>query len=87
MTLQEVTDMHIVILLLIGLIAGWLAGVIWKGKGFGLIGNLAVGVIGSFIGGFMIRFLGFIPQGMIASIITAVIGALVLLWIINQIKK
>lgn len=74
-------------LIIIGLIAGWLAGVIWKGKGFGLVGNLVVGVVGSFLGGMMVRFFGFVPHGTISSIITAVIGALVLLWIINQIKK
>ncbi len=79
--------MGLVALLIIGLVAGWLAGLIWKGQGFGLVGNLVVGVLGSFLGGLMVRFLGFMPQGTIASIITAVIGALALLWIINQIKK
>ncbi len=79
--------MSLIAFLIIGLIAGWLAGVIWKGQGFGMVGNLVVGVVGAFLGGFMIRFLGFMPQGIIASIITAVIGALVLLWIIQQIKK
>ncbi|MCX7678305.1 MAG: GlsB/YeaQ/YmgE family stress response membrane protein [Spirochaetes bacterium] len=74
-------------LLIIGLVAGWLAGVMWKGRGFGIVGNIVVGIIGSFIGGVMVRFVGFIPQGTIASIVTAVIGALALLWIINQIKK
>lgn len=73
--------------IIIGIIAGWLAGVIWKGKGFGFVGNLVIGVIGSLIGGVLARFVGFIPQGTIASIITAIIGALILLWLTNQIKK
>lgn len=79
--------MSLLALLIIGLIAGWLAGVIWKGQGFGFVGNLVVGIAGSFLGGLIVRFIGFWPQGTISLIITAVIGALVLLWLINQIKK
>lgn len=73
--------------LIVGLIAGWLAGLIWKGGGFGLIGNLVIGVVGAFIGGIIFKVLGFAHYGIIASIITAVVGALVLLWVINKIKK
>jgi uncharacterized membrane protein YeaQ/YmgE (transglycosylase-associated protein family) len=73
--------------LIVGLVSGWIAGMIWKGGGFGLVGNLVVGVVGAFIGGFVFSFLGFSQYGMIGSIITAVIGALILLWVINKIKK
>ena len=76
-----------IIFLIIGLIAGWLAGVIWKGGGFGLVGNLGVGVLGAFIGGFLLRIIGFSYHGFISSIIAALLGALVLLWIIYQVKK
>lgn len=69
-----------------GLIAGYLAGIIWKGRGFGLIGNLVVGVAGSFIGGFLLRLIGFSIHGIIAQIIAALIGAIILLWIINKIR-
>ena len=50
--------MNIVLFLVIGLVAGWLAGQIMKGKGFGLVGNLVVGVIGAFLGGFPLRACG-----------------------------
>ena len=49
--------MNIILFLLIGLVAGWLAGKIMKGKGFGLVGNLIVGVVGAFIGGFIFNAL------------------------------
>ena len=52
--------MNIILFLLIGLVAGWLAGKIMKGKGFGLVGNLVVGVVGAFIGGFVFNALDLI---------------------------
>jgi uncharacterized membrane protein YeaQ/YmgE (transglycosylase-associated protein family) len=79
--------MHILYFLLVGLVAGWLAGQIMKGKGFGLGGNLIVGCIGAFIGGFLFRLLGIFTHGLIGSIIAALAGALVLLWLINLIMK
>jgi uncharacterized membrane protein YeaQ/YmgE (transglycosylase-associated protein family) len=79
--------MHIIIFLFIGMLAGWLAGKIMKGKGFGLIGNLIVGVIGALLVGFLFRVLGISTAGFIGSIAMAVIGALVLLYLIGFIKK
>ena len=73
--------------LIIGLIAGWLAGVIMKGKGAGLIVNLVVGVIGAFLGGFLFQFVGLSAHGFIGSLITATVGAVVLLFIVGLIKK
>ena len=55
--------MHILYFLLIGLIAGWLVGQIMKGKGFRLAGNVIVGCIGAFIGGFLFDLLGIFPMG------------------------
>lgn len=78
--------MNIIVLLLIGLAAGYLAGIIWKGHGFGLIGNLIVGIAGSFIGGFLLKFIGFSIHGLVAEIVSAIIGAIILLWIINKIR-
>lgn len=77
----------LVMFLLVGLVAGWLAGQIMKGKGFGLIGNLIVGVIGAFIGGFVFDFVGIAAYGMIGSIIAALVGAMILLWVIGLVKK
>ncbi len=50
--------MDLLLFLLVGLVAGWLAGQIMKGKGFGLVGNLVIGVIGAFIGRYVFRLLG-----------------------------
>jgi uncharacterized membrane protein YeaQ/YmgE (transglycosylase-associated protein family) len=79
--------MHILYFLLIGLIAGWLAGQIMKGKGFGLAGNLLVGCIGAFVGGFLFSLLGISAHGLIGSLAAALAGALVLLWVISLVKK
>lgn len=73
--------------LLIGLLAGWLAGVIMKGKGFGLLGNLAVGVVGAILGGFLFGLLGIVAVGFIGSLISALVGAIVLLWLIRLLRK
>ena len=73
--------------LFVGLIAGWLAGKIMKGKGFGFFGNLAVGVVGAYLGGFLFKMVGFIAYGLIGSIIAATVGAVVLVWIVGVIKK
>lgn len=70
--------------LLIGLISGWLAGMISRGSGFGLWGDLAMGVVGSFIGGYIFNFIGISAYATIGSIIASTIGALLLLWIIRM---
>ena len=79
--------MNLLWFLIIGAIAGWLAGQIMKGKGFGLIGNLIVGVIGAIIGGFVFDALGIAAYGLIGSLIAALVGAIILLWIVSLIKK
>jgi uncharacterized membrane protein YeaQ/YmgE (transglycosylase-associated protein family) len=74
--------------LIIGAIAGWLAGVLVKGGGFGLIVDIIVGIVGAFIGGWLAGLLGIhIGTGMIGSIITAIIGAVILLFIIRLFKR
>lgn len=73
--------------LIIGLVAGWLAGQVMKGKGFGLIGNLVVGVIGAVVGGFLLDLIGFHAYGLIGSLVTAFLGAVVLLWVVGILKK
>ena len=80
--------MHLLWFLLIGLVAGWLAGKLMKGKGIGLFGDLIIGVIGSFIGGFLFRTLGISTNGgLIGALIVATIGAVVLLYLFRLIKK
>ncbi|XDD42831.1 GlsB/YeaQ/YmgE family stress response membrane protein [Leptospira sp. WS60.C2] len=73
--------------LLIGLAAGWLAGRILRGKGFGIIANLVIGVVGSFLGGIVFGILGFRSYGLIAELIVAVVGAILLIFIAGMIKK
>jgi uncharacterized membrane protein YeaQ/YmgE (transglycosylase-associated protein family) len=78
----------LIILLIVGAIAGWLAGVIMKGYGFGLIGNIAVGIVGAVIGGWLLPRIGLvIGGGIIGSIINATIGAVILLFIIGLVKR
>ena len=79
--------MNILYYVFIGIVAGWLAGQIMKGSGFGLLGNLVVGVIGAVIGGVLLDLLGFASSGLIGSLITAVIGAIVLLWIARMVRR
>ncbi|MCU0645139.1 MAG: GlsB/YeaQ/YmgE family stress response membrane protein [bacterium] len=79
--------MSIVWFLIIGLIAGWLAGQIMKGRGFGLLGNLIVGVIGALLGGLLFGVLGMSTTNILGSLVTAVIGAVVLLYIVGKVKK
>ena len=79
--------MNFIMFLLIGAAAGWLAGQIMKGRGFGLWINMLLGVAGSFIGGFLFQFLGIGGNGIVASLIAALVGAIALLWIIGMAKK
>lgn len=79
--------MNLMWFLLIGLAAGFLAGKIWKGSGFGLVGDLVIGVIGAFLGGWVLGLLGISFGGTVGLLVTAVIGALLLLWIVRLIKK
>lgn len=73
--------------LAIGAVAGWLAGILMKGGGFGLIGNIIVGILGAIVGGFLFGLLGISADGLIGSIITATAGAVLLLFIVSLLKK
>ena len=79
----------LIILLIIGAIAGWLAGQIMKGGGFGLVGDIIVGVVGAFIGGWLWGALHLPGTGpwWLTSIISATVGACILLFIIRLIKR
>ena len=78
----------LVVLLLIGAVAGWLAGLIMKGYGFGLIGNIVVGIVGAFIAGLVFPAIGVsLGSGILASILHATVGAVILLFLIGLIKR
>ena len=72
--------------ILIGAAAGWIAGKISKGKGFGFWINLVVGIVGGILGGWVFGFLGLQSTSLVGSLITAVVGAIILLWIISLFK-
>lgn len=80
--------MNLLLFLLVGLVAGWLAGKIMRGAGYGLIGDLIVGVIGAFFGRWLFGVLGiWAGGGLIAQLIVALVGALILLFLLRLIKR
>ncbi len=81
---MHISDQGLLVILLVGLIAGWLAGRIVEGGGFGLIGDIAVGIVGALIGSWLLPRLGIhIASGIISAIIVATIGAVLLLAIVR----
>jgi len=80
-------DHDIIYILVVGLIAGWSAGKIMKGKGFGLVGDLVVGVLGAIVGSWLFWQLGVESYGILGSIVVALIGALLLLYGVRLVKK
>jgi len=79
--------MNIIWFLLIGGVAGWLAGLIMKGRGFGILGNIIVGIIGGVLGGWLFGAFGIAGAGIIGRLITALVGAVILLFIVSLFKK
>src|SRR5262249_44378060 len=78
----------LIVTLIVGAIAGWLAGQIVRGFGFGLLWNIIIGIVGAFIGVWLLTQLGFLPfSGFIGSIVNATIGAVILLVIVGFIKR
>ena len=74
--------------LIVGLIAGWLAGQVMKGGGYGVIADIILGILGAVLGGWIFGALGIWPGGgIIGAILVAFVGAVVLVWITRQIKK
>lgn len=73
--------------LIIGLLAGWIASGIVKDSGRGMVWNLMIGVVGSFVGGGLFSLLGIGTSSKFGSLVTAVIGAIILLWLVNWINK
>jgi len=73
--------------LIIGALAGFLAGQLVSGRGFGLIVDIIVGIVGSFIGGWLLASVSIFPSGTVGMLIRDVIGAVILLLILKAIKK
>jgi uncharacterized membrane protein YeaQ/YmgE (transglycosylase-associated protein family) len=82
------SDMELVYFLLIGALAGWLAGTLTKGSGFGLVGNIVIGVLGALVGGYLFRSIGIWSDGgLLGTLITALVGAIVLLFLLSLVRK
>jgi uncharacterized membrane protein YeaQ/YmgE (transglycosylase-associated protein family) len=73
--------------IVVGLIAGWAAGKIMKGGGYGTVMDIVLGVVGAVVGGRLLGFFGIYAGGLIGTIIVAIIGAVFLIWLSRMIKK
>ncbi len=80
--------MEILVVLIIGAAAGWLGSMIYKGSGLGIIGNIIVGILGSFVGYWILDKIGVsLGSGWLGAILTGALGAIVILFLINLIFK
>ena len=86
LTLAAVDLMSIVWWLVVGLIAGFLASVVMRGGGYGIVGDIVVGLVGAFIGGFLASLIGLGSSGLIGTIIIAFIGACVLIALLRAVS-
>ena len=73
--------------LVIGLIAGWLAGKVMKGRGYGVLMDIVLGIVGGMIGRFVFGMLGLASWNVIGSIVVSFVGALILIWLVRQLKR
>jgi len=79
---------NLIYVLIVGAIAGWIAGEIKRGFGYGLFGNILVGILGAFVGNWLFAQLGVsLGAGLVGVILTAVVGALVLLFVVGLVKR
>jgi uncharacterized membrane protein YeaQ/YmgE (transglycosylase-associated protein family) len=78
----------LLIFLLVGVLAGWLGGIVVKGYGLGLVGDMVVGVIGSFIGGWLFNYFHVVHgAGFLGNLIGATVGAIVLLFVLRLVRR
>jgi uncharacterized membrane protein YeaQ/YmgE (transglycosylase-associated protein family) len=74
--------------IVVGLIAGWLAGKVMKGSGYGVLMDIVIGMVGAVIGGFLFGRLGGFPfRGLIGSIVVAFVGSVILIWLSRMLRK
>ena len=79
--------MGILLWIISGIIAGWLTGVIMKGGGYGLVGDLVVGLLGGLIGGFLASMFGLEPTSWVGQIVVAVVGGVVLVALLRMFNR
>ena len=73
-------------IIIVGAVAGWLGGLITQGKGFGILGNIVVGILGGLVGGWLFKLFNVQTNGFYGEIITAFVGAIVLIWLSKRLK-
>ena len=73
--------------LIIGVLAGYLAGKIMRGTGYGLLGDLLMGIVGAIFGGFLFALVGLSAISLLGSLVTATVGAVAFLWILRKLKS
>jgi uncharacterized membrane protein YeaQ/YmgE (transglycosylase-associated protein family) len=84
---MRLSNESVIVILIVGMVAGWLAGQVVRGAGFGLIGDLVVGIIGAFIGDWLLPQIGLhFGVGIIALIVNATIGAILLLLVLRLLR-
>ena len=77
----------LIMVLIIGGLAGWIAGLLVKGKGQGIVLNIVVGIVGAFLGTWIFGFFGIVAGGFLGQLVTAIVGAVVLLGLLALIRK
>jgi len=83
----DTTAGEVLAFIAVGVVSGWIAGALTKGKGFGLAGNLVVGILGAIFGGILFSILGLSANNVIGSIVMSVVGAVVLLLIFGAVLR
>jgi len=78
---------HVIWWIVVGLIAGWAAGRIMKGGGYGMLADILLGIVGGLVGGWVVGLLGFGAGGFIWSVVVATLGAIILIWVTRLIKR
>src|SRR5437899_2132547 len=84
---MHMSNESLLVILLVGVVAGWLAGKIVRGTGFGILGDLLIGIVGAFIGNWLLPKLGvYLGTGVIGAIVNATVGAVLLLLIVRLLR-
>lgn len=78
--------MYLLWQIVIGILAGWLAGKIMRGRGYGVLVDLLLGIVGSVLGGFVFGLLGLYASGLIGRIVVATAGAVLLIWLVRRLR-
>jgi len=73
--------------LIIGILAGWIAGLITKGSGFGILLDMVIGIVGAFIGNYLLSHFSVVPSSFLSLLVSAILGAVTLILVVSVIRK